>query len=157
MFKYIGFWSSTNFSEKVQWKIRFCWMKQMTLRSLCNFAGYVSLRNVEHLDKIECFNEETKVSRFTSKTIQRTKGLKGALSGLKRLLTIESPLKMTKTAFYFSWKALFVLKIFKFLPWLFGFVTKRFDEKDMVNLKFYDATAWLAINCNTHIVQYLEK
>ena len=77
-------------------------MKQMTLRSLCNFAGYVSLRNVEHLDKIECFNEETKVSRFTSKTIQRTKGLKGALSGLKRLLTIESPLKMTKTAFYFS-------------------------------------------------------
>ena len=33
-------------------------MKQMTLRSLCNFAGYVSLRNVVHLDKIECFNEE---------------------------------------------------------------------------------------------------
>ena len=58
MFKYIDFWSSTDFSEKVQWKIRFCWMKQMTLRSLCNFAGYVSLRNVVYLDKIESFNEE---------------------------------------------------------------------------------------------------
>ena len=33
-------------------------MKQITLRSLCNFVGYVSLRNVVHLDKIECFNEE---------------------------------------------------------------------------------------------------
>ena len=33
-------------------------MKQLTLRSLCNFAGYVSLRNVVYLDKIESFNEE---------------------------------------------------------------------------------------------------
>ena len=33
-------------------------MKQVKLRSLCNFAGNSSLRNVVHLDKIECFNEE---------------------------------------------------------------------------------------------------
>ena len=33
-------------------------MKQMTLRSLCNFAGNSSLKNVVHLDKIECFNTE---------------------------------------------------------------------------------------------------
>ena len=26
-----------------------------------------------------------------------------------------------------------------------------------VNFKFYDATAWLSNNCNTHIAQYLEK
>ena len=32
-------------------------MKQMTLRSLCNFAGNSLLRNVVHLDKIECFRE----------------------------------------------------------------------------------------------------
>ena len=33
---------------------------------------------------------------------------------------IESPLEMMKNAFYFILKALFVLKMFKFLPWLFG-------------------------------------
>ena len=33
---------------------------------------------------------------------------------------IESPLKIMKNAFYFILKALFILKIFKFLSWLFG-------------------------------------
>ena len=42
----------------------------------------------------------------------------------------ESLLKMVKNAFYFVLKALFVLKIFKFLSWLFGHVEK---------------TAWLEI------------
>ena len=37
---------------------------------------------------------------------------------------IESPLKMMKNAFYFILKALFVLKIFKFLSQLFGYVGK---------------------------------
>ena len=41
--------------------------------------------------------------------------LKGALSGLRQFLATESPLKMMKNAFYFTSKALFVLKIFKFL------------------------------------------
>ena len=36
----------------------------------------------------------------------------------------ESPLKMMKNAFYFILKAFFVLKIFKFLSWLFGQVEK---------------------------------
>ena len=40
---------------------------------------------------------------------------KGALSGLGQFLATESPLKMMKNAFYFTSKALFVLKIFKFL------------------------------------------
>ena len=34
------------------------------------------------------------------------------------------PLKMTKNAFYFILKDLFVLKIFKFLSWLSGHVEK---------------------------------
>ena len=38
-----------------------------------------------------------------------------AISGLRQFLTIDSPLKMMKNAFYFSSKALFVLKIFKLL------------------------------------------
>ena len=37
---------------------------------------------------------------------------------------IESPLKLIKNAFYFILKALFVLKIFKFLSRLFGHVEK---------------------------------
>ena len=37
---------------------------------------------------------------------------------------MESPLKMMKNAFYFILKALFVLRIFKFLSWLFGHVGK---------------------------------
>ena len=41
--------------------------------------------------------------------------LKGALSGLRQFLTAESSLKMMKNVFYFTLKALFVIKIFKFL------------------------------------------
>ena len=36
----------------------------------------------------------------------------------------DSPSKIMKNAFYFILKALFVLKIFKFLSWLFGHVEK---------------------------------
>ena len=39
---------------------------------------------------------------------------KGAISGLRQVLAIESPLKMMKNAFYFTSRALFVLNISKF-------------------------------------------
>ena len=39
--------------------------------------------------------------------------VKGALSGLIQLLATESSLKMMKSSFCFTLKALFVLKIFK--------------------------------------------
>ena len=45
----------------------------------------------------------------------------------KKILFIcfnKSPLKMMKNAFYFILKALFILKIFKFLSWLFRHVEK---------------------------------
>ena len=67
----------------------------------------------------------------------------------------ESLLKMVKNAFYFTLKAFFILKIFKFLSWLFGHVSKRRDYKDKVNFKFYNITSWLTNNYNTHIAQYL--
>ena len=50
-----------------------------------------------------------------------------ALSGLRQFLAFESPLKVMKNAFNFTLEALFVLKIFKFLSWLFGHVEKRVD------------------------------
>ena len=49
---------------------------------------------------------------------------KDSLSGLRQVLTTESSVKKIKNAFYFTLKALFVLKIFKFLAWLFGHVKK---------------------------------
>ena len=95
-------------------------------------------------------------SRTTALLISSNE-IKGALSGLRQFLAAESPLKMMKNAFYFTSKALFVLKIFKFLSWLFGRIAKRLDKKFKVNFKFYDVTAWLTNNCNTHIAKYLEK
>ena len=82
---------------------------------------------------------------------------KGALLGLRRFLATESPLKMMKNAFYFTVKALSVLKILKFLFWLFGYVSKRLDYKDKVDSKIYDVTTWLTNSCNTHLGQYLKK
>ena len=83
--------------------------------------------------------------------------IKGALSGLRRFLATESTLKMMKNAFCFTSKALFVIKIFKFLSWPFGHVAKLLDKKDKVNFKFYDVIAWLINNCNTHVAHYLKK
>ena len=61
--------------------------------------------------------------------------VKGALSGLRQFVAAESPFKMIKNTFYFTSKALFVLKILKFSSLLFGHVAKRLDKKDEVNLK----------------------
>ena len=71
--------------------------------------------------------------------------LKGALSGQRYFLATESPLKMMKNDFYFTFKALFFLSIFKFLYWVFGHVGKWLYQKDMVNFKIYDVTTWLKI------------
>ena len=64
---------------------------------------------------------------------------------------------MMKSAFNFTSKALFVLKIFKFWSRLFGQVVKQLDKKDRVNFKSYDVTDWLTSNRNTHIAQYFQN
>ena len=51
----------------------------------------------------------------------------GAFSGLRQFLATKDSLKMMKNAFYFTKKALHVLKIFQFLSWLFGHVEKQLD------------------------------
>ena len=50
--------------------------------------------------------------------------VKVGLSPSKNICFIESPLKSIKNAFYFILKALFALKIFTFLSWVFGLVEK---------------------------------
>ena len=60
--------------------------------------------------------------------------------------------KWWKTLFISILKALFVLKICKFLSWLFGHVEKRFNEEDKANFEIYDVTVSLI---KTHIAQFL--
>ena len=60
-----------------------------------------------------------------------------------------------KNAFYFILKAIFVLKILKFISNIFGHVKKRFDKKAKVNFKIYDVTT-RANDDNIHIAQYLK-
>ena len=50
-----------------------------------------------------------------------------ALSDLRQFLATERPLKMMKTDFYFTVKALFVLEIFQFLLGIFDQVGKWRD------------------------------
>ena len=47
---------------------------------------------------------------------------------------------MMKNVFYFILKPFFVLKIFKFLPWLFGHVEKTTWLEKKVNFEIYDVT-----------------
>ena len=59
---------------------------------------------------------ETSQSFHPLITAQKMKfSIKGALSGLRQFLATKSTLKMMKNAFCFTSKALFVLKVFKFL------------------------------------------
>ena len=79
--------------------------------------------------------------------------LEVGLSPSKKFVFIyfnASPLKIMKDAFYFIWKAFFVLGIFTFLSWLYGYVEKGLDKKAMVNFKTYDATDCTINNYNTH-------
>ena len=76
---------------------------------------------------------------------------------MRKFLITESPLKVTWNVFYFTLKILFVLKIFTFLSWFFGYVEKQLDLKDKTDFKIYDVTTWKANNCDTHIAQYFKK
>ena len=48
---------------------------------------------------------------------------------------------MTKNAFYFILKALFILKIFKFLSGLSGHIEKWLDHKVNVNFEIYETSS----------------
>ena len=62
-----------------------------------------------------------------------------------------------KNPFYFTLKALFVLKRFQFLSRHFGHVEKLLDKKKKVKFKVFDFTPWLAGNCYSLITQYFKK
>ena len=76
------------------------------------------------------FNEDLSGLRKTfsgATTMRENKNLKSGSHLPKKICFIcfnDSPSKVMKNAFYFILKALFVLKIFKFLSRLFGHVEK---------------------------------
>ena len=53
-------------------------------------------------------------TRIYKEFFKSASNLKGALSGLRQILAIESLLKTMRNAFYLTSKALFVLRISKF-------------------------------------------
>ena len=57
---------------------------------------------------------------------------------------MKRPLKVPlfPLAFYFIVKALFLLKLFTFLSWLFGYAEKRLEMQANVNFKIYVVTDW---------------
>ena len=71
--------------------------------------------------------------------------VKIGLSRSKEKIVLFASMKyLMESAFHFTLKAFFVLKMFKFLSWLFGHVEK------MAWLK-YDVTTCLTNNYNAHI------
>ena len=73
----------------------------------------------------------------------------------------DRPSKTMKNVFYFIWKALFVLEIFKFLyicfPLFFFPVSHCFRNWFKKKLKVYDVINCPNKNLMTHYVWYLEK
>lgn len=63
----------------------------------------------------------------------------------------EGPLKMIKYVFNFMLKALFALKLFIVVSYLFVYVKKRIVKK------ICNVTAWAMNNYNTYTVQYIKK
>ena len=83
--------------------------------------------------------------------------LKGQLLSLRQFLTTENPSRTMKNAFYFMLKSLFVLKIFTFLSWHFGYAEKQLYKNSKFNFKIYDITDWTTNNYSKHFAQYLKK
>ena len=67
-----------------------------------------------------------------------------------------SPLQMKKNAFYFTFKAIFVRKIFIFFIFFFK-ADKPFFYRNKVNIKVFGITTWEINNCSRHIPQYLKS
>ena len=78
-------------------------VENRTITAILKYRNHPSILTIRKRKKAQinfCFEEVS---------------IKGGLSGLRQFLATESPLKMMKNAFYFTSKALFVLKIFRFM------------------------------------------
>ena len=76
---------------------------------------------------------------------------------MRQLLTIDSPLKKMKNAFYFMLKALLVFEIFTFLSRHFGYKDKQFVKMTMVNLKIMTSQTAQQLQCTNCPISQEEK
>ena len=83
--------------------------------------------------------------------------LKGHSKVWDNFLAIESPLETVKNAFYFTSKAIFVLRIFKFFSWFFWScnTTAWLERLGWFQISWRDSL--LTKSCNPNITQYLKK
>ena len=91
--------------------IRRCSVKRKDVRQ--NFAKFTEKHIFQSLffNKVAGWKPETFRSSHWRCSVKQG-ALKGALFGLRQYLVNESPLKILKNPFYFTLKALFVLKIY---------------------------------------------
>ena len=99
-------------------------MEQLiTLSTLCNLLDNITDLHYKNITLGGDFNiffnliyeARSGNPKMKNKSVATFIHIKGALSGLRQFLATESDLTMMKNAFYFTLKALLVLKIFKFL------------------------------------------
>ena len=98
-------------------------------------------------------------SSFLTKTQNfcKNRNMKGALSGLRQFLATESPFSYKIMISFISPQKLFSFsRYWRFCLDFLYIYPKDFIKKIKVNFRFYDVTAWLRNNCNTHIAQYFE-
>ena len=98
-----------------------------------------SLKNKQQRQKHHTYNVLILSLLLVIIMVKLLKVFKVGLSPSKTLLYLLQwkPFEIYLNAFYFKLKTLLVLKIFKFLCWLFSHVKKRLDKKDKFNFKIY--------------------
>ena len=92
---------------------------------------------------VKQINEYTKEKVYIA-VIRQDLNSDSHLPKKKFICVTESPLKLTKNAFYFIFKALFSLS--RFLNFCLDFLVlqkKQLDQKDENNFKFHDFRTWL--------------
>ena len=76
-----------------------------------------------------CSSNLNLLPRLTAAMVPGSYLMLQVLSGPRHFLTNERPLKKMKNVFCFMLKASFVVKVFKFLSWIFGHLGKLLDRK----------------------------
>ena len=105
----------------IRYSCRQC-IKNLKNKYVCQNQNLTLIgKNIKKLFEKIIF-EPNRSENFIKKLLSNAdKSIKGALSGLRKFLADESLLKMMKNAFYFTSKALLVLKIYKFLSFALTF------------------------------------
>ena len=101
--------------------IKITWLVRLIQKLLLESGQW---KTVMQRSVSKTYSEPCQISKHLRSSVLREQLKSGSFLPKKFLFICfnESPFKMMKNAFYFILKALFVLKIFKFLSWHFGHI-----------------------------------